>query len=149
MTTVAFDGKVMAADSKQTDNWGLLSWSDDKIVVTPTVLIGGAGESAQLRKWRRDFKDHWTANDFIAFGYPTYKKDDDDPVIMLVDRLTKYVYKHSQGVFLPCCRAYHAVGSGRDFALAAMACGKAATEAVEIAIEFDNGSGGTIFSEVA
>jgi ATP-dependent protease HslVU (ClpYQ) peptidase subunit len=36
---------------------------------------------------------------------------------------------------------FWAFGSGRDFAIAAMACGKSATEAVEIACRFDNGCG--------
>lgn len=149
MTTIAFDGKSIAADSKQTDNWGLLSWVDDKIFKTDTVLVGGAGDVALLRKWRRDFKDHWTVQELLAFGYPSYKKDENDPTIMLVDRRTKCIYYQSQGVFLLCRRAYHAIGSGRDFALGAMACGKSAREAVEIAIGFDNGSGGLIYSELA
>jgi ATP-dependent protease HslVU (ClpYQ) peptidase subunit len=33
--------------------------------------------------------------------------------------------------------SFHALGSGRDFALAAMYLGKNAREAVEIAMEFD------------
>ena len=144
MTTIAFNGQFMAADSKQTDPWGLLSWVNDKILILPDCLIGGAGEAAMLRKWRRDFKNHWTAQDCLAFGYPSYKKDEDDPAIMLVDRLTGRVYFHSQGMFHPCSRPYHAIGSGRDFALAAMACGKSAYDAVKIAIDFDNGSGGEI-----
>jgi ATP-dependent protease HslVU (ClpYQ) peptidase subunit len=36
---------------------------------------------------------------------------------------------------------FWAFGSGRDFAIAAMACGKSAREAVEIACQFDTGCG--------
>jgi len=144
MTTIAFSGDFMAADSKQTDTWGLISCCSDKIAAYPHVLIGGAGEAAQLRKWRRDLKFDWRFEDFRDFGYPTYKKDEDDPSILLVDRKSRAIWAHSQGIFLPQERPFHAIGSGRDFALAAMACGKSAYDAVQIAIQFDNGSGGVI-----
>jgi ATP-dependent protease HslVU (ClpYQ) peptidase subunit len=37
-----------------------------------------------------------------------------------------------------------AIGSGRDFALAAMKCGKGAVKAVEIAAELDTATGGGV-----
>jgi hypothetical protein len=46
---------------------------------------------------------------------------------------------HSFSVRPPC-----AIGSGMDFALAAMACGKTAAEAVEIAARFDPNTGGRV-----
>lgn len=40
--------------------------------------------------------------------------------------------------------SFMAWGSGRDFALGAMACGKSACEAVEVACKFDTGCGNGI-----
>jgi ATP-dependent protease HslVU (ClpYQ) peptidase subunit len=40
----------------------------------------------------------------------------------------------------------HALGSGGEYAMVAMRCGKSATEAVKIAIEFDCHSGGPVKS---
>ena len=142
MTTVAFDGTFMAADSLALDAWGLKEVSV-KIHERPNMLIGGAGESGAIHKWLRGLPNG-TVEDVLSYGYPTYDKDKDDPSLILFDRESRKLYRHVAGIFLPCSRTFHAVGSGRDFALAAMACGKTATQAVEIAMAFDNGTGGEI-----
>lgn len=88
-----------------------------------------------------------TVDELLLDGYPDYDKEKNDPSILLVDRATGKVYRHVASLFMPCSRAYHAVGSGRDFALAAMACGRSAHEAVDIAMAFDNGTGGKVYWE--
>lgn len=44
----------------------------------------------------------------------------------------------------PVLDPFYALGSGAPFAIAAMACGKTAAEAVRVAIRFDPGSGGRV-----
>lgn len=46
----------------------------------------------------------------------------------------------------PVIERCYAVGSGSHFALAAMACGKTAVEAVRLAARFDPGTGGRVES---
>ncbi len=147
MTTVAFDGTFMAADSMATDTWGLKEFHIDKLVVLNNVALGCAGEAGQIRRWTRMLNRNVTVDELLLDGYPDYDKEKNDPSIILVDRGTGRLYRHVASLFMPCSRAFHAVGSGRDFALAAMACGKTAREAVEIAMSFDNGTGGEIYTE--
>lgn len=147
MTTVAFDGTFMSADSLATDPWGFKEVHIDKLVVLNSVALGCAGEAGQIRRWTRTLDRSVTMDELLRDGYPDYDKEKNDPSILLVDRATGKVYRHVASLFMPCSRAYHAVGSGRDFALAAMACGKTAREAVEIAMSFDNGTGGKVYWE--
>lgn len=147
MTTVAFDGTFMAADSLATDPWGFKEFHSDKFLVLNNVALGCAGEAGQIRRWTRMLDRNVTVDELLLDGYPDYDKEKNDPSIILVDRETGRLYRHVASLFMPCSRAFHAVGSGRDFALAAMACGKTAREAVEIAMSFDNGTGGEIYTE--
>lgn len=144
MTVVAFDGTYMAADSKATDSWGMIELGVDKILKLDHILIGGAGESGQIRRWSRGLRTDLSMDELIRDGYPDYDREKNDPALLVVDRHTRKVYRHVAGLFMPCCRPYHAVGSGRDYALAAMALGRTAEQAVELAITFDNGTGGEI-----
>lgn len=147
MTTVAFDGRFMAADSKSLDAWGLKEHHARKIHYMKHVVIGGAGESGQIQRWTRSLRSDISFAELLELGYPAYVKDTNDPSLLVVDRATRRAYRHVSGLFLACERPFHAVGSGRDYALAAMACGKTAQQAVEIAMSFDNGTGGEIVVE--
>lgn len=144
MTTAAFDGTYMAADSKATDGWGLIELNIRKIVELDYILIGGAGESGQIQQWTRKLTKDQSMDELLRDGYPAFDKDKNDPSLVVVDRLTRMVYRHVSGLFMPCSRRYHAVGSGRDYALAAMALGRTAQQAVELASTFDNGTGGEV-----
>lgn len=149
MTTCAFDGRFMAADSKALDAWGMKDYNARKIHYMKHVVIGGAGESGQIQRWTRSLRDDVSFDQLLLDGYPSYAKDSNDPALLVVDRATRQVYRHVSGLFLACSRPFHAIGSGRDYALAAMACGKTAQQAVEIAMSFDNGTGGeSIVEEV-
>lgn len=72
---------------------------------------------------------------------PVWLEKDDFPVIIFVkpDRTIWGIEKYLNAFQIEEKRA--ACGSGRDFALAAMACGKTAQEAVELASQFDCSTG--------
>ena len=143
MTTIAFDGITMAADSLSVDSWGLRDYLD-KIWSNEYVVIGCAGESGHIRAWLRTLGKGTLVSDLLRDGYLHWHKDDNNPTIMVVDRATKALYKSTHGHFIPTTYKFHAAGSGQDFARTAMHLGKTAREAVEIAIVFDNNSGGDI-----
>lgn len=147
MTTIAWDGNVMAADSMLVGSYGLTSRTDRKIRRGRDFIAGWAGNYAQYDKWWSQVKDSLFV-DVIAAGYPEWKDGENDPAIMIIhDGL---IYLHTQGLFyqhegpidygLPCW----AIGTGRDFALGAMAAGKSAFAAVLIASNFDQSTGGHI-----
>jgi hypothetical protein len=139
MTTIAFDGKTLAADMLAVDNWGLKDYVS-KLMKGKDFVAGGAGERSQILQWWKEV-EHMHFDDVLKFGYPMYDKEKNDPSILIAPRFGG-VYKHMGGLIVPCSRIYHACGSGRDFALTAMHLGKSAKEAVEIASMFDNNTGG-------
>lgn len=143
MTTVAWDGKTMASDSLATDAWGLKEEVFDKILSGKDFLAGTAGEKGGITRWWKEVASlsFW---EVVEYGYPEFDRDTNDPSIVLVNKWN--IYRHANGVFVEMQRRFHAVGSGRDYALAAMRCGKSAAVAVKIAMEFDNGTGGRIIT---
>ena len=143
MTTVAFDGKTMAADTLATDCWGLKEECNDKIKRGKDFLIGFAGEHGQIERWWKSVSHLYLA-ELLDAGYEPFVKDSNDPSIVI--GAESGCYRHVSGMFFKVSRGFHAVGSGRDYALAAMHCGRSAKEAVLVAMEFDNGTGGEIVS---
>lgn len=142
MTTVAFDGKRMASDTLGVDAWGLKEEVRDKILRGPDFLAGTAGQHGSIKAWWRTVGG-MPLNQVLERGYPEFDADRNDPQIMLVGA-DGVVWRHVTGGFFRCSRQFHAAGSGRDYALAAMRLGKTAEEAVRLAMEFDNGTGGDV-----
>lgn len=144
MTTVAYDGKTMAADTLATDPWGLKETFRDKIWQNHYLLIGCAGDAGQIASWLRTLRTDQRMSALLADGYPPFVIDKNDPALLVVDRLSGAIYRHASGCFLALDRTFFAIGSGRDYALAAMHLGKTAREAVEVAMHFDNSTGGEV-----
>lgn len=142
MTTAAFDGRFMAADT-QGDNNGLFM-PTKKIYRAEGFTFAGAGRSDQLVRFYRKIKEMNFA-EILAHGHPDY--DDEDHVfgaIIVPKGNPKLAHYMAGSVWLRIERDFHAIGSGRDFAIAAMACGKTALQAVEIACQFDTNTGGEV-----
>ncbi len=142
MTTIAWDGKTIAADRLSLDNWGLkgevgkIHESDDK-----RFLMIASGELGHPLRWWMEAKKKSIAG-VIEEGFP-YDKDMSIS-LALIQRTYEggsRLYEMSHGVFVEFNRRFFAIGSGRDFAYAAMYLGKTAEEAVRVAMEFDNGTG--------
>lgn len=143
MTTVAFDGRTMAADTLATDAWGMKERVDDKILRGQGFLVGTAGQNGAIKRWWSQVCQLDLAH-VLEYGYPDFDADRNDPAIMLTDG--RHLWRHVTGGFFRVSRGFHAVGSGRDYALAAMYLGKSAADAVRVAMEFDNGTGGQVLT---
>jgi ATP-dependent protease HslVU (ClpYQ) peptidase subunit len=77
-----------------------------------------------------------------AEDFPKEQRDKDDWAPLLVIRENGKIHKYERTPYpLKYQDKQFAIGSGRDFALAAMACGKTASEAVEVASMFDSNCG--------
>lgn len=144
MTTVAWDGTTMAADTLATDPWGMKEVVSNKILRGENFLLGSAGEHGQIIRWWETVC-HLDAVQLIAEGYKPYEKNVNDPGLILACQLG--LFRHSSGVFVGVSKPFHAVGSGRDYALAAMHMGESASFAVGVAMEFDVNTGGRIIVE--
>jgi 20S proteasome alpha/beta subunit len=139
MTVIAWDGRTLAADKRVTCNG--YPATTTKITRAPDgALIGGAGDSdaiAVLRKWYMDGAS--------PDAFPNNGCDGDCRARLLVitpsGQVTMYL---SEPVPITLDDKRFAIGSGADFALAALHLGHTARKAVEIACALDTGCGNGI-----
>lgn len=126
MTVIAWDGISLASDrlGDQCD----LSRSATKIFRFDGGLFGAAGSASKIAhmfEWLKYGADPLTI--------PSSQMSDDYQSIMVV-RNSGEVWLYAQSPFPYRMEdKFHAIGSGRDFAIAAMHLGKTAREAVEVA----------------
>lgn len=143
MTTIAWDGAYMVADTLSTDAWGMREHCDDKIMLGKDFIVGGAGQYGVIKRWWKQVSS-MTFDMVKSYGVPEFDPDKFDPTLLLVGIEpdgTVGVYRTTQGIFYRTPYRYFAIGSGRDYAMAAMYFGKTAIEAVTCAADLDNGTG--------
>jgi len=135
MSTVAWDGKILAADKRATI--GSLHRTTMKIHRVGSSLVGYVGAGAQSREVLA-----WACGGFKKSAFPESQRDVEKSTTLLVIRPGGmiHVYEHTPHAVIYEDKQF-AIGSGRDFALAAMRLGKSAREAVLLAAEFDPGTG--------
>lgn len=135
MTVIAWKDGVLAADKRSTD--GSLARTTTKIDRAPNgALMGGTGNSSVCRELR----DWWIAGADVA-KWPTKGTDATLLVIELGGRALLY---WDGPVPVELEDGFIAIGSGSDFATAAMHLGKSAREAVEVACLFCTSCGNGI-----
>ena len=136
MSVIAWDGERLAADKRAC--LGTLIRTTTKIFRVGDALTGYAGDAdggEELLAWFKDGSD--------PAKFPPSQRDKDSWAGLLVIRregseILKYERTPYPIKFPP---QQFAIGSGRDFALAAMRCGRDAVGAVDIACIFDTGCG--------
>jgi hypothetical protein len=135
MTTIAWDGKTLAADSRATSNG--MPYKAVKIFrLDDGAIFAGSGDYGQV----------CSVKDWLECPIGKSKPAADDFAGLYVTTNGEAFRLESSLVMLPLHEPFHAIGSGRDFAMAAMHCGRAAREAVEIAIVYDVFTGGEVMA---
>ncbi len=139
MTTIAIKDGVMACDSLVSAGHSKTMFQFPKIILHNDVYYGFAGACHDIIIMQDlitgviDLED---VPDSVTVTYITMPKNG-----------AGYKCYFRKGVCtkmkLP---AFYAIGSGSDYALTAMSCGKSATEAVKEAIKWDLFSGGKVKS---
>jgi hypothetical protein len=131
MTTIAWDGTSVAADTQITCE-GMRRRSH-KLTVTDTWIYGHTGMEADCERVAR-----WVLAG-ADLDRPPDLDDGEGAHGLLVNRTTGEVFTLAGKNAVPrkIEEAFHATGSGRDYAVAAMALGKTAAEAVSLAARFD------------
>ena len=153
MTTVAIDHNLtLAADSQATEGNVRLQSPVQKLFVVGNETsgyfhVGIAGRYAEALCFINYLEDsleraRLQEGTFIAIPEAISEDLENFNAIIVSPDHEIFVYEGSR-FFVPASAPY-AIGSGADFALSAMACGKSAKEAVEVAIKFDVFSGGNI-----
>lgn len=131
MSTIAYDGKTVAADLQGTA--GGSPRLTHKLFKEPDgSIIGIVGDYniglAAIRWWRNGAK---------ASLYPQEMKEKECTTTMIVFHLGAVLEFRALPIPEPVHVKMWAWGSGADYALGAMSCGKTAAEAVEIATKWD------------
>jgi ATP-dependent protease HslVU (ClpYQ) peptidase subunit len=139
MTTIAWDGQSLAIDSQFTDA-GLRTvgikarkLSDGTVLafcgtaVAGYALVAWYEQGAEREKWPHCQTDNETSACLIVAK---------DGQVAAFERGAPFA--------IPCHEPFMAWGSGRDYALGAMAMGASAEKAVRVAIKFDTSSGGRV-----
>lgn len=134
MTTIAWDGTTLAGDSLGVIGNSLRVKSQKLFRLDDGRLFGGSGrydDVLAVSEWLddEDREEPPKVEDFAG--------------IVVTPSGECYRIEESL-VLMPIFERCHAVGSGRDFAIAAMALGKTAAEAVEFAKQFDVWTGGDV-----
>lgn len=138
MTVIAWDGRTLAAD-KQSVSSGLCSLVT-KVHRIRNHLVGGSGEAPHVREHIEWFRRGADPSDF-----PTKIRDEKCPSFLLVITPDRKVLAYEDGPYPVEIESQHyAIGSGRDFAMAAMHLGFDAVRAVEVASALSNGCGGGV-----
>ena len=134
MSVIAWDGKRLAADRRAIiGGTGTLIRTLTKIFRVRDCLVGYAGGACygeEILAWFRDGAKPET--------FPESQRNEETNTGLLVIHPDGVVHRFEMTPYpLTLKDESVAVGSGREFAIAAMHCGKTATEAVEIACLFD------------
>lgn len=135
MTAICWDGKTLAADKQA--SYGTMICTVTKIFRVNGLLVGGAGEVPFVLAMVE-----WVRNGRKVEDFPLDQKGKDDwqPLLVIEADGTPSLYERT-----PFPVRYEqqqiAIGSGREYARAAMYCGKSAREAIEVACALDSGCG--------
>lgn len=139
MTTIAFDGKCLAADSR--GGGGFIEPVEyQKIFDCGEFVVAGSGNWAAVQRWVDWFQAGADKADYPDWG-------DRLSGVFVVSRKTGLMQVWGPGDPHPSVDWHsgpNALGSGEEFAMGAMLAGATASEAVEIASRLDPHTGGPI-----
>ena len=141
MTTIATDGVTIAGDGRSTNGWTIVSSCTKKIAVgvsengRPAIfaITGVLGILPPLMEWVAGGRN----------GPPPECKEAGGWALLIIDA-TGYRRIESETPYPFEVELPHAMGSGRDFAQAALDLGFGSVKAVQMAIARDAASGGEI-----
>jgi hypothetical protein len=139
VTVIAWDGKTLAADRRACAN-GFI-YSVTKIARVDDVLVGLSGYIARFGL----YKD-WLASGRDPERFPVAPRDDREWSQFLVIHRSGLIERFEGASTSPIIveESWHTMGSGRDFAAAALALGYTAERAVEIACQLSEECGNGI-----
>lgn len=142
MTTIAFDGKTMACDTRVVCGSNYYN-TDTKMHENDTYVIGAAGDAGVGILLVKD--DGILVPKHYDFDFSALVWVKDTETLCRVEFYKSWDCALS--LVIPVADAYAAVGSGAPYALAAMECGHSAPGGVHVASKFDPDTGGKIITK--
>lgn len=139
MTTVAWDGTTLAVDRRATV--GSFAYTASK-----AHKIKRPGFASEIVAWSGSQETGLALAKWYEFGmdmtlWPKRDQDSESWSRLIVVTVSGIVAYESLPIDVQNLEPFMAWGTGRDFAMGALACGKTAREAVEVACRFDIYSG--------
>lgn len=135
MTTIAWDGKTLAADKQAV--MGSMKMTVTKLFRARGYLVAAAGDFDRIVE-----SVAWFAAGADPAKLPPYARDNEDYVSLLVIEKDGTILRYERGSLPYKIESpFIAVGTGREYAMAAMHLGCNAREAVGVAIALDCNSG--------
>lgn len=137
MTTIAFmrrkDGTTVIAADRRVTFYGTIPERTSKIhVIDSNTVLACAGDNvSEYRAIQHFSHPHWPSRDVVEFSQPNSEFE-----AILLFKGKPYILFGSTAP-IPFEGEKFAIGSGGDFARAAMELGKSPSEAVEFASDFD------------
>lgn len=138
MTTIAIKDGVIAADTRMTGGFGLKR-STHKIHDCGAYYFGGAGDVDSIA-----LIAEWLAGGALPSARPRLEDGGCHGFVVMKGTGHVYVVEGKAPTLCEVTDPYHATGTGRDFAIAAMSLGQSAADAVRFAMQFDVFTGGEI-----
>lgn len=153
MTTITYRNRKIASDGQVSFGSRIDTTTLKKVRKINGCLVGGAGRLASVLQFF-DWFQEWSDAQQVQGDAPHVKVfvpegiDDEDfnGLVVFADEVV-FMYEGGKKSYQLTGENYYAIGSGSDFALAAMDAGAEADEAVAVAISRDVYSGGQIFVE--
>lgn len=138
MTVIAWDGKTLAADKMM--GFGTSHATVTKIHRINGDLVAWSGEAALGKACRE-----WVRAGLIPADFPAGQRDPDRTGSLLVIKRSGAIHHYAAEPYaLEVENATYSIGSGGEYADAAMYLGKTAREAVEVACALDPNCGNGI-----
>lgn len=142
MTTIAWDGKTLAADSLVTRGFTqvdmmnkIITGMNDGLIF---ALCGDRSDYERISLWIE------LKVESLKEARDTYPIKDEDSEILMITKAGVFHYEGDCKGHTSKINHKFAIGSGYQFALAAMDHGKTAVEAVEYAMTRDTSTGGKV-----
>ena len=131
MSVIAWDGQSLATD-RQATNCAQRNTASKAIRIPSGEVVAWCGEQDQgliLAKWYEDGAD--------PSKWPEFQKDKEDWSRLVVASESGVKFYERHPVAMVEHDAFQAFGSGRDYAMGAMAMGATAAQAVKVASQFN------------
>ena len=141
MTTIAIKDGILACEGKETHSDGfIVSWNTEKVLLHNDAYYGFCGSTHHILVVMDTIKANGELTDVspdITLQFIKMPKKGQPTIIYLCDGHLSQE---------PITKSGYAIGSGMNYAMVAMSCGKSAVEAVKEAIKWDCFSGGKVKS---
>lgn len=151
MTTIAFDGQQLAADSQVCNGDVIAPIGIQKLWYIRhagrNAVVGGSGTPTSIMVLARLFLQNLPAvrEHHAVLLAPTFQPEQGGSAIMIDVEMKRVFHMGQDGSCVEITGSKFACGSGREFALGAMFAGANAIDAVKIAKHLDPWTGNDVF----